>query len=313
LAWTLAALTVLYFVMFYFMNEVFLASIILAAAVGILNLRIFSLMHDCSHYAYFTGRRANAWVGTFLGLVVMTPFFYWKYYHLKHHGTTGDLDRRGWGDVFTYTVEEYNGLSQIERISYRIYRNPWIYLTVGPFLYVFILMRNPFSVKRGTRERRSCHLVHFVWIYIYVILFASGVDVVKVFALQLITIFVAGFIGLWLFYIQHQFETAYWRRSPDWQFYDAAWQGSSYLEVPRVVEWLVGNVNLHDVHHLDAKVPNYRLRERMQSLQQAFGSRNVLRFSASFKTFRLKLWDEEKGVMVGFPKRQAKLEQPSGR
>ena len=291
----------IYAVMFYFANYFFVAAC-LAVVVGVFNVRLTSFMHDCSHYAYFTSRRANEWVGSLLGILTFTPFLYFKYHHLKHHGASGNLDRRGWGDVLLYTVEEYANLPFGMRVFYRLYRNPWIYFSIGPFVYFLYIMRNPFSAAAGTRERRSLHFVNFIWIGVYAAACAAGADMLHFSVLHMTTLYVGGLIGLWLFYVQHQFETAYWRRSSEWDFADAAWHGSTYLQFPPFVEWLLGSINMHDVHHLDAKVPNYRLRERMRSLPYRFNSRNTFTFADTFKTFRLKLWDEEDGVMVGFPK-----------
>jgi len=301
LIWSAGSVMALYVSLIYSLSSAFLVSLFLAAIIGILSLRLFSLMHDCSHYAYFTSRKANEWVGVGLGLLTLTPFFYWKYFHLKHHGATGNLDRRGWGDILTYTVEEYQNLSPRERFVYRAYRSPWVYLLAGPFIYFFILMRNPFSVRRGSRERLSCHVVNLAWISAYAAMMVAGVDLARFFACQMMTTLVAGSIGLWLFYVQHQFETTYWKHSKDWDFYQAAWYGSSYLELPRAAEWLIASVNLHNVHHLDASVPNYRLRERMDSLPEAFGAGSTRSLAAALKAFRLKLWDENRGLLVGFP------------
>ena len=299
---SLSALAALFFWALSLLESHFAGSLAIAVAIGLLNVRIFNLMHDCSHASYFTSRRANDWAGSLLGALTLTPFAYWRYHHLRHHGTSGNLDRRGQGDILMYTLEEYKELPALRRLHYRLYRNPFVFLTLGPVLYFAVRMRNPALARRGNAERKSIHGVNLFWIAVYGALFAVGVDLGKAFAVHALSALVGGSIGLWLFFVQHQFEMTYWRRSDDWDFRDAALAGSSHVRLPRVFEWLFVHINVHHAHHIDPKIPNYRLKESAGGLPGGDAKGRELSLSEALSAFRVKLWDEEKGMMTGFPR-----------
>jgi len=265
-------------------------------AAGFL-LRTFIMFHDCAHGAFLPSRRANTWLGVVLGLVVFTPFHSWRFSHAMHHGTAGDLDRRGAGDVHTLTVAEYRALPWRGRLGYRLFRNPLVMFGVGP-VYSLILQPRLVSRSMQPRIRRS---VVFTNLALAVLI--AGVCLLVGWQAYLLVqgpiIMLAGAAGVFLFYVQHQFEDTYWEGSADWTFTDAALRGSSYLKLPRVLQFFTGNIGLHHVHHLNARVPNYNL-QRAHDENPIFDAVPTLSLWDGVRTVRLKLWDEQSGRLVGF-------------
>lgn len=230
--------------------------------VGVSIVRIFIVQHDCAHCSLFPGRRLNQVTGALLGVLCLTPHTYWRRTHLAHHRTSGNLDARGTGDIHTKTVAEYQALSIRYKLLYRVYRNPWVIILMGPLWQFVIHFRLPWIAPAGSRERASIYLIDALLLTILfaAFQFESGFRFVIGY---LVAMQVAGSVGLVLFYIQHQFESTYWRPRSEWSRQDAALCGSSHLVLPRCLEWLVAGINLHHVHHLVPWVPNYRLREFM--------------------------------------------------
>jgi omega-6 fatty acid desaturase (delta-12 desaturase) len=265
-------------------------------AAGFL-VRVFVMFHDCAHGSLFPSRRANAWVGTVLGLFVLSPFRRWRHDHAVHHATAGDLDRRGVGDVVTLTVREYEAHSSRGRLGYRLIRHPLVMFGLGP---VFAMIVGPRIVARGARPRMrnsvlgtDAALVVVVGALCWLIGWADFLIVWAPAAL------LAGSVGIWLFYVQHQFEGAYWRTGADWTYLDAALRGSSYLKLPRVLQFFTGNIGLHHVHHLNARIPNYNLQLAHDS-SEIFASVPTLTLWDGLRAVRYKLWDEEAGRLVTF-------------
>jgi len=260
-------------------------------------VRTFILFHDCSHGSLFGSKRANAWMGTVLGLFVYSPFVRWRHDHAVHHATSGDLERRGGGDVRTLTVAEYNALAPRSQLAYRLFRHPLIMFGIGPIVALLI---GPRIVSRDARPRmrRSVIGTNFALAALVAGLcwWIGPLDFV---ALQAPTVMLAGSAGIWLFYVQHTFEDAYWQSSEDWDYADAALRGSSYLKLPAVLQFFSGNIGLHHVHHLNARIPNYNL-QRAHDENPAFDGVPTLSLRDGMRTTRLKLWDEESGRMVGF-------------
>jgi omega-6 fatty acid desaturase (delta-12 desaturase) len=276
-------------------------SVLLALALAPLTagflLRTFIVFHDCAHGSMFRSRRANRGVGTALGLLLYTPFATFAHSHAVHHATAGNLDRRGTGDLPTLTVEEYRARSARGRLGYRLFRNPIIMFGLGPLLSFVVLPR---LVQRSmrTRLRRAVMCTNVI------VLLVVGVACVWLGPLDYLLIqwpaaWLAGSAGIFLFYVQHQFEDTYWVNADSWSFADAAIRGSSYLQLPAILRFFTGNIGYHHVHHLSVRVPNYNLRRAHDSIE-LFQDVPVVNLSAALRATRLKLWDEHHGRLVTF-------------
>src|SRR5215213_3139456 len=265
-------------------------------AAGFL-LRTFILFHDCTHGGFVPTRRANTWLGVALGLVVFSPFHAWRYNHAVHHGTAGDLDRRGTGDVHTLTVAEFNAMSARGRLAYRLFRHPLVMFGVGP-LYSLVLQ--PRIVRRSAQPRIRRSLIA-TDLALAVILggLCAGLGWQSVLLVQAPPILIGGAAGVFLFYVQHQFEDTYWERRGDWSFADSALRGSSHLKLPQPLQFFTGNIGIHHVHHLNARIPNYNL-QRAHDENAVFHHVPTLSLREAFRAVRLKLWDEDRQRLVTF-------------
>jgi omega-6 fatty acid desaturase (delta-12 desaturase) len=265
-------------------------------AAGFL-VRVFVVFHDCAHGSLFPSKRANVRVGTVLGLLVLSPFRRWRHDHAVHHATSGDLDRRGVGDIVTLTVAEYRARSPRGRLGYRLLRHPLVMFGLGP---VFAMIVGPRIVARGARPRMrnsvlatDAALVILVGSLCWLIGWGNFLIVWAPAAL------LAGSVGIWLFYVQHQFEDAYWQSGSEWSYADAAMRGSSYLKLPKLLQFFTGNIGLHHVHHLNARIPNYNL-QRAHDASPMFAAVPTLSLWDGLCAVRLKLWDEDAGRLVTF-------------
>jgi omega-6 fatty acid desaturase (delta-12 desaturase) len=265
-------------------------------AAGFL-VRTFIVFHDCAHGSFLPSKRANGLLGAALGVLVYTPFALWRREHAIHHATSGDLDRRGIGDIQTLTVDEYQALPWWNRLRYRLFRNPFVMFGLGP-LWVLLLGPRVVSWSAPRRLQRSVlgtdlTLVVLIGALCW-LLGWQGFLVV-----QLPALLVSGSIGIWLFYVQHQFEDTYWQSSESWSYDEAALQGSSYLRLPRVLQFLTGNIGLHHVHHLSARIPNYHLQAAHDENAALHGVPTISLLDG-LRATRLKLWDERQRKLVGF-------------
>ena len=279
----------------------------LAVLAGAVLVRVFIIFHDCGHGSFLTSRAANNSWGFVTGVLTFTPYAHWRWQHAIHHGTTGNLDRRGVGDVWTMTVREYRQAPWWKRIAYRVARNPIVLIGIAP-LVMFLLEQRVPSSRAGARERRSVW-----WTNLCLLGMAIGMSAIFGFLpyliLQLTILAVAGGIGIWLFYSQHQFEGAYWTRGDEWSYADAALRGSAFLKLPRVLQWFTGNIGYHHIHHLSSRIPNYNLQACHDS-HSLFEHVTPMTAFQSIRAFSLKLWDEASGKLVSF--RQLRLARQRG-
>lgn len=274
--------------------------ILLAVLAGITLVRVFILQHDCAHRAYFLHPGVNDWVGAALGILTLAPHAYWRKMHLIHHATSGDLDRRGHGDIKTLTVDEYRALAPSARLLYRLYRHPVTLLVLGPCVQFLVRFRLPGIIERTHKKEHGSIAVTNLGLLALYGGFALFGEVNRWLGVHLIITQVAAGLGIWLFFVQHQVERPYWVRHARWSARSSALEGSSYLVLPRAFEWTVGWINLHHVHHLRPVVPNYLLRRYMQEhgLSEA-GVR--LSLPEALRAFRLVVFDEASGKMTGIP------------
>jgi acyl-lipid omega-6 desaturase (Delta-12 desaturase) len=268
----------------------------LTILAGGMVIRMFIFFHDCGHGSFLKSTKVNHWVGSILGVLVFTPYFHWRQSHAVHHATAGNLDKRGTGDVWTLTIDEYLKSSVWKRFIYRAYRNPLIMIGVGPVLMFLFTHRIP-SRKCKPRERNSVHWTNFV-LLVYIAVMSWAIGFKNFWLIQLPIIWVASTAGVWLFYVQHQFDGVYWERAKSWDFVKAGLEGSSYYQLPKVLQWFTGNIGFHHIHHLSPKIPNYLL-ERCHRENQVFQIQPV-KLLASFKTLTYRLWDERKRKLVNF-------------
>ncbi len=275
----------------------------LAFAIAVLNgmflVRIFVIQHDCGHASYFTNRTLSDWVGRALGVLTLTPYDVWRRTHSIHHSHHGDLDKRGIGDVLTLTVEEYRSRSPMGRLLYRTYRNPLVLFVLGPS-YLFILQnRLPFGLMNsGWRYWTSAMGTNAIIAIVLGLMIWLG-GFMPVLLIFLPTSVIAGTIGVWLFYVQHQFEETHWSKNPDWQIHDAALSGSSHYVLPQPLRWLTANIGIHHVHHLYSRIPFYRLSEVLRD-HRALAEAQRLTIRESLASVRLHLWDEKLQRLMSF-------------
>lgn len=287
----------LWVLMFFTLSVSWWLTIPLAVLAGGFLVRSFIIFHDCCHSSFFKSGRVNDFWGVVTGLLSFTPYRYWKWEHNVHHATNGHLERRGIGDIWTMTVEEYLESSPWKRFSYRILRNPFVLFVLAPLFLFLIHYRFPRPQAKG-RARES------VWITNLALLgMALGLSWVFGFLpwlfIQLIVLTVSGTIGVWLFYVQHQFEDTYWEDGDEWNHVDAALKGSSYYKLPRVLQWFTGNIGFHHIHHLSSRIPNYNL-ERCHHSDLMFEEVEPLTMWASLRTLNYRLWNEKTRKLISF-------------
>jgi omega-6 fatty acid desaturase (delta-12 desaturase) len=260
-------------------------------------VRTFIVFHDCAHGSYLPWRRANTWLGVACGVLVYSPFHVWRHEHAMHHASAGDLDRRGRGDVETLTVAEFGALSRAGRLGYRLMRNPVVMLGFGPLWALIIEPRliPGWARKRFGRSIIATDIALFALLGSLCLL--AGWQAVLL--IQLLPALIAGSVGIWLFYVQHQFEGVYWERKDAWTYAASALEGSSHLRLPKVMQWFTGNIGLHHVHHLSARIPNYNLQRAHDDNPIFHGCRELNAWQAIL-ALRLKLYDERSGRLVGF-------------
>lgn len=275
----------------------YLVTLLLALPTAALMMRVFIFFHDCCHDSFFGSRRANRIVGFITGVLTFTPFEDWRYSHLAHHTSAGDLDKRGIGDVWTMTVEEYLAASRRKRLGYRLVRNPFFLLLVVPFYLSLISYRIP----KPSAGRAAVLSVLFTDLALVAMAVAASLTIglQNYLLVQLPVIVIAWTVGVWLFYVQHQFEGVYWQRSDQWDFTTASLQGSSFYKLPRILQWFSGNIGFHHLHHLSPLIPNYNL-EECHNAEPLFQSVPPITLRSSLKSLKFRLWDEANNRLVGY-------------
>jgi len=270
-----------------------------APLAALLLVRLFIIQHDCGHGSFFSSRRANNTIGLMLGVLTLTPYHYWKRTHAIHHGSSGNLDRRSVGDIVTLTVNEYRQLTYWRRLGYRLYRNPLVMLGLGPLYQFLIKHRLPLDAPRNwTREWRSVLWTNAA-LAVIIILMWKLIGIVAYAKVQLPISLIAGSVGIWLFYVQHQFEDTYWAPGEDWDFLSAGLQGSSFYDLPAVLHWCTGNIGFHHLHHISSRIPNYSLKRCHREVEELWQAPR-LGLIESLGCLRLRLWDPRSGRLVGF-------------
>jgi omega-6 fatty acid desaturase (delta-12 desaturase) len=300
-AWQIANSVVPYAALWYFMYWSLGVSYWLTLPLAVLAsgflVRLFIIFHDCGHGSFFRSRRANEITGFIAGVLTFTPFHHWRWEHATHHATAGDLDKRGTGDVWTMTVQEYLESSRGKRFAYRLARNPLVLFVVAPLVLFLVMERFP-SRTAGRRERWSVHATNVCLLAV-----AGGLSLAMgwkaYLVIQLTLLALAGSAGVWLFYVQHQFEGVYWARHDDWDYTAVALQGSSFYKLPKVLQWFTGNIGFHHIHHLRPAIPNYNL-ERCHEAVPLFQTVKPVTLSASLKSLTFRLWDEQRQRLVGY-------------
>lgn len=265
-------------------------------AAGLL-VRVFIIFHDCGHGSFLKSRRGNEVVGFITGLLTFTPYFHWRWHHAIHHGTSGDLDRRGTGDVWTLTVQEYLESSRWRRFIYRLARNPIMLFLIAPIFYFVFAQRLP-AATAPLRERRSVWVMNAAIIVLALIL-AHLLGWRAYLLIQSTVLAVAGAAGTWLFYVQHQFDGVYWERGAAWDYTSAALRGSSYYKLPAILRWFSGNIGFHHIHHLNPRIPNYNLR-KCHNAGPLFRQVKSVTLLSSLKCLSFRLWDEQRKQLVGY-------------
>ena len=281
--------------------SIWLSLALVLPAAGFLT-RTFIVFHDCTHGSFMRSRRANDAIGVVTGLLVWLPYRGWQHEHNVHHATAGDLDRRGVGDVATLTVSEYDALSRPRRIKYRLYRSPFVMFGLG---WLLVLLLNPRFIPRGAKPRvRNSVLLTDLLLALIIVAACLTIGWRAYLIVQGPVLAVAGVVGVWLFYVQHQYEDTYWQAHADWRYDHAALAGSSYLKLPGVLRFFTGNIGFHHIHHLSVGIPNYNLQaahegdDRLQAVPE-------LTVRQGLQATRLKLWDERRGRLVTFREARA--------
>ncbi len=300
-SWQLANTLIPLVVLWYLAYKAFEVSYALTLAISLLNVpffvRSFIIMHDCGHGNFFASRKARTFWGYVTGILCFTPYWQWAKDHATHHSTSGNLDKRGFGDIWTVTVEEFSQMTRLERLRYRLYRFPFVTFVVGPF-WLFQMRFRFFAKHDGPKERGSVVITNIALaLLITALCYAVGWKAFLM--IQLPIIIVNQVLGIWLFYVQHQYEGVYWARDKEWNYFDASIKGSSYFKLPKILQWASGNIGLHHIHHLSHLIPNYNL-ERCFNENPMFQNPHTITITSSFKSLSMDLYDEKNKKLISF-------------
>ncbi|EFL90703.1 fatty acid desaturase [Ahrensia sp. R2A130] len=306
--WELTATVVPYaagiVTMYYALQVSVLLTLLLSIPTGAMLVRLFTIQHDCGHYAFFTSKKANDWVGRLLGVFTYTPFDDWRREHALHHAGSGNLDRRGFGDIDTLTVREYRALSKAGKWKYWLYRHPVVLFAIGPAYQFLLRQRLPTSKTANSMPVWSAMSTNVgIAIVSGLMIWAMGWQAFLL--IQIPTVVVGGALGIWLFYVQHQYEETHWDFAEEWQREEAALHGSSFYDLPKWLMWLTGNIGIHHVHHISSRIPFHALPKVLKDFPE-LRDINRLTLLDSIKCMPLALWCEEQRKLISF--RQARLQ-----
>jgi omega-6 fatty acid desaturase (delta-12 desaturase) len=299
IAVTIIPFVVLWLTMYMSLQYSYWLTLLLAIPAAGFLVRLFMIQHDCGHGSFFRRKHANDWTGRLIGVLTLTPYSHWRHAHAMHHASSGNLDRRGIGDIDTLTVREFLALSPWRRLLYRLFRSPIVMLGIGP-LYLFVLRhRLPTSHMLTNREAWRSVMSTNLAIAAVIVTAVLLIDLQDFLLVQLPITWIAAIVGVWLFYVQHQFEHGYWEHDGRWDQQAGALHGSSHLDLPPVLRWFTANIGVHHVHHLASRIPSYRLTEVLRDHPE-LAQLNRLTLKDSLHCFRLALWNEETQTVVGF-------------
>jgi len=274
-------------------------TLLLAVPAAGFMMRLFMIQHDCGHGSFFHSRTARDWVGRIIGVILLTPYDYWKRTHAYHHAHSGDLDFRGFGDVDTFTVREYLSWPRSQRIKYRLYRHPLILFGLAPFYQFIVKHRYPWDIPRDWKQAwQSVWWTNAALVGVLALMWAT-IGIERFLLVQLPITLIASTLGIWMFYVQHQYEDTYWHHHDEWDYYDASLYGSSYLVLPKPLQWLTASIGVHHVHHMSARIPNYRL-QQVHDENPEFHVVTKVRFKDTVKLINLALWDEDSRKLIRF-------------
>ncbi len=296
---TALPLAALWLAMLWSLRVGYWLTLLLAVPAALLVVRMFMFQHDCGHGSFFRSQKANNWVGRVIGVLTLVPYAYWRKTHAIHHATSGNLDSRDFGDIDTLTVREYLSRPWIKRVMYRFYRDPLVLLLIGPAYQFIIKHRYPADIPRNWK--REWASVHWTNLALLAVLVAATLTIGlgRFVAVQLPITLIAGSVGVFLFYVQHQYEDTYWRYREAWDYHAAGLEGASFYRLPRVLHWMTANIGFHHIHHVNPRIPNYHLR-RCYNENPELHEVTQLSIPQSIKTLWLTLWDEDERRLVGF-------------
>jgi len=285
--------------MYFSLSVGYWLTLLLAPVAAFFLMRLFIIQHDCGHASFFQSSRVADTVGSIIGVLTLTPYHYWKKTHAMHHATSGNLEHRGFGDIDTLTVDEYLARSRWQRFRYRLYRHPAVLFGVGAIIHFFVRHRLPTMVPKSWRRERASIFWTDVGLAVLIVVTGALVGYREFAMVQLPVLGLSCMMGVWLFYVQHQFDPTYWERDERWSYDAAALHGSSYYRLPGILQWATGNIGIHHVHHLHPRIPNYRL-PRVLDEHPELAQVPALTFWGSLRCVRLTLWDEQNRKLVPF-------------
>jgi omega-6 fatty acid desaturase (delta-12 desaturase) len=289
-------------IMYFTLSVSYLITLPLSLIAAGFLVRIFIIQHDCGHGSFFKSKRYNSIVGNLCSILTLTPYEFWRRSHAIHHAHNGDLNHRGTGDVYTMTFQEYHEASKGQRLGYRIYRHPIVMFLIGPLLMFVVLHRSPFALKHARSNAGKWSIIRLdLFVIGILVLAATTIGLKSFFLVWFPTALFTGMIGVWMFYVQHQFEDVYWSQDPDWDYGDAALKGSTYYKLPKIFQWFSGNIGLHHIHHLSPMIPNYKL-QSCHDDNPMFQEVVTLTFWDSIKivTSGYAMWDQNSEKLISF-------------
>jgi acyl-lipid omega-6 desaturase (Delta-12 desaturase) len=306
---TLVPFLVLWILAYQSLKVSYILTFILSVIAAGFLVRIFIIFHDCCHYSFFKNRKANDILGTITGILTLFPYRQWQHDHAVHHATSSNLDKRGTGDIWMLTVEEYLEASTMTRVKYRLYRNPFVMFVLGP-IYTFLIM-NRFNRKGARKKERINTYIVNTSIAALIVLFGMTLGWTEFLIVQGTIFMISGAAGIWLFYVQHTFEDSYFEEDEHWEYVRAAVEGSSFYKLPKLLQWLTGNIGYHHVHHLSPRIPNYKLEEAHENTPPLQNVPTVT-LATSIESIKYHLWDEDQKKFVGFKEIKEQLAEKKG-